>query len=711
MGTLVDFSPAHEVVGKEDAERVAQETANAPKKVVLGQLGAHLEDRWQVAKASKVSVEERFLKGLRARRREYSPQMLAALRQMYGAEYVPVYAPIIETKCNAAESWVREIFFQKGERPWDLDPTPMPELPPSILANVEQSVRMALMQKAMMGGMEVETDDELMALEDAAQTVMPDAIARTQKVIYDLAKKSAEQVGKKIEDMFEEGGWSAALSKCIYDIVTFGTMIMKGPIIQRDIVRVRDFNPLTSKWESKIDYRLRENWQRVNPFDMYPLPGTITPKRGDFFEVIHMSRKDISDMLGVPGWDQEAVKNVLRDYRSGGLREWKATDSERLSLEGKESTDLHEDDGIDCLEFHGSAPGSMLRQWGMSRAEVPELEREYDIVAWKIGPHILKAIINQDELGGRPYYTAGFREIPDSFWHTSVPELAESAQSLGNAVFRAISLNIGLAAGPQIEVDIERLAQGEALRIWPNRVWKATNQQLREGQAVNFFQPQIIAAPLMEVFELCLRMADEDTGVPRYAHGDPKTSGAGETSSGLAMLLSQSAKGIKMVVKNIDDGVVAESVEYAYQYLMQYEGNMNVIGDLRAVATGSYALMAREQQSIRRTEFLVNTANPFDMEVLGVKGRAELLRQALKSLDIDPEKVLKDEQELEQMATAMPPSQPPKNDAGMVGAGLPTPDGLTPGAPPPAPAEVDSAAQPVAGRDNQLFQSQAGVTP
>jgi hypothetical protein len=97
------------------------------------------------------------------------------------------------------------------------------------------------------------------------------------------------------------------------------------------------------------------------------------------------------------------------------------------------------------------------------------------------------------------------------------------------------------------------------------------------------------------------------------------------------------------------------------------------------------------------------------MEVLGTSGRAELLRQALKSLDIDPAKVIRDEKELESMAGGMPGNVPPKNAAGLLEGA--TPDRLTPGAPVPAAVETDAAGVPVAGRDNQAFESAPGVTP
>jgi hypothetical protein len=702
---MIEFKPASKIVKEEEN---AEESLNQEERdIILSQLDAALTSKWEIAKTSKQITENQFLDNLRMRRREYTPQMQAALKQMFGQEYEAVYAPVVETKCSAAESWVKEIFFQKGERPWELEPTPMPELPESIQRVVEFNVRTAMEMRAQaeaqMGGV---APDPVM-MEEAITSMMPQAQERVGKVLEKLAKDAAENVSKKIEDMFVEGEWNEALNQCIYDIVTFGTMIMKGPFLEREVIRKRVFDPETGRWIPQLEERLKEYWARVNPFDIYPMPGTTSTQKGDFFEVLRFTRKDLSDMLDVDGWDQDAVREVLKAYREGGHVEWKTTDQERILLEGKESSDMYESDTIECLKFHGSVPGQMLLDWGMGSKDVPDAEREYDIVAWKIGPWIIKATINPDPLGSRPYFTAGFREVPDSFWHVGVPELAEGAQKLANAVFRSISINVGIASGPQIEVDVDRLKPGEKFTMWPFRVWKATNQQLREGRAVEFFQPQIVTGPLMEVFEFCLRMADEDTGVPRYTHGEPK--GTPETASALSMLMSQSAKGIKTVVKNIDEGVVAESVEYAYNYLMQYDDDIEAIGDLKSVATGSYALMAREQQAIRRTEFLVQTANPFDMEVLGTSGRAELLRQALKSLDIDPAKVIRDEKELESMAGGMPGNVPPKNAAGLLEGA--TPDRLTPGAPVPAAVETDAAGVPVAGRDNQAFESAPGVTP
>jgi N-acetylglutamate synthase/N-acetylornithine aminotransferase len=52
-------------------------------------------------------------------------------------------------------------------------------------------------------------------------------------------------------------------------------------------------------------------------------------------------------------------------------------------------------------------------------------------------------------------------------------------------------------------------------------------------------------------------------------------------------------------------------------------------------------MVAKESAQVRLNEFLIGTANPIDMQIVGLDGRAELLRHAVKRLDIpNPDKVV-----------------------------------------------------------------------
>ena len=58
--------------------------------------------------------------------------------------------------------------------------------------------------------------------------------------------------------------------------------------------------------------------------------------------------------------------------------------------------------------------------------------------------------------------------------------------------------------------------------------------------------------------------------------------------------------------------------------------------------------MAREAAQVRRTEFLAATANPVDMQIMGVEGRAAVLRETAKTLQMDTDKVVPDTDTLRQ---------------------------------------------------------------
>ena len=53
-------------------------------------------------------------------------------------------------------------------------------------------------------------------------------------------------------------------------------------------------------------------------------------------------------------------------------------------------------------------------------------------------------------------------------------------------------------------------------------------------------------------------------------------------------------------------------------------------------------MVAKEQQMIRRNELLATTNNPVDLQIMGIEGRAALLRESVKSLDIPIDDVVPD---------------------------------------------------------------------
>ncbi len=641
---------------------------------VLSSLAGHIRTKWEQAKKHKFPVEQEMLKSKRARKGEYEPEKLAAMRAMYTAAYNPGFMPITETKCMATEALIKDIIIQPDTPPYDLKPTPIPEIPPSITQNIKESIYQGVLNAAMQEAAAMGQPLDFQAIKMRAEAYLPDIKERIDREIKKHARKAAEKMKLKISDQFAEGGWDREFNKTIYDVVTYKAGFLKGPSQRKETVITRTLNE-SGMWETKTEERITSKYERRSPFNIYPMPGVTDIDDGGLFDKISLSAKQLSNLIGVPYYKEEAIREVLRQYRVGGLNEWTTIESDKNILGNKGSTV----EDIDCLEFWGTIQGQMLLDWGIGEDEAPDPEKEYDVCVWLIGTQIIKAMINPDSLGKKPFSKASLVEDPDSFWGKGIPELIAAIQEICNTVGRYIVLNVAYGALPQTEVDIDRVdAVGNP---YPGKLWRSTNSQMRTGKAINFYQPSMVTDQLIQVYEWGMKQADEHSGIPRFAMGSPQVGGV-RTSTGQSMMLNQSTKVLKAFVKNLD-GLIVGSVERQYYFNLEYEDDIGLIGDTKVVAKGSSSLMAKEQQAIRLGEFLDRTNNPVDMGIIGMEGRRGLLRESAKPLGIDVDKVVSADEELDGYMQAIQGQQ------GRPGSQLLGPDGA-----------------PIVGQDNNLFKGQ-----
>jgi hypothetical protein len=143
----------------------------------------------------------------------------------------------------------------------------------------------------------------------------------------------------------------------------------------------------------------------------------------------------------------------------------------------------------------------------------------------------------------------------------------------------------------------------------------------------------------MGVFNQFAKQADEVTGIPNYVYGSSNVSGAGRTASGLSMLMDNASKGIKQAVANIDK-IVSGIVQRLYLHNMMFDDDVYIKGDFKVVAKGAIGLIHKETLQMRRNEFLMATANPIDSQIVGPEGRAYILREVARGLQMDTEKLV-----------------------------------------------------------------------
>jgi hypothetical protein len=118
------------------------------------------------------------------------------------------------------------------------------------------------------------------------------------------------------------------------------------------------------------------------------------------------------------------------------------------------------------------------------------------------------------------------------------------------------------------------------------------------------------------------------------------------------MLMGSAGKGIRQVIMHIDMDVIGPAVEAQYDWNMRYIDDDSIKGDCTTTPKGAIQLATKEQLNVRRVEFLQATANPMDSQIVGIPGRAAILREVAKGLNMPVDDIIPSKEKLEQMQAA-----------------------------------------------------------
>jgi len=600
---------------------------------VIQGLAAHVRTRWDSARTAKRTLEDRMLQCLRQRNGEYDPEKLQEIREQGGSD---IYINLTSVKCRAATSWLRDTLLGSGsDKPWAIAGTPNPDMPPEIMQELQARLANELMVHIQQGGMQPSPSElRTMALQ------MKDEAER------EMREQSADRVSRmerKMEDQLLEGGWYKAFNEFLDDIVTFPYAVLKGPIKRKRKTLQWQNNALVPVEE------IRNEWERVDPFMLYWAPWSWDLGDGYVIERHRLTAEALQALIDVPGYNNDAIRTILNDFGTMGMKQWLWSDSSKAEAEGKDVTESSiTGDLVDALQLWDSVKGSLLLEWGLTEKEIPDPALSYPCEVWLIGNVVIRAVLNYDPLGRKPYYLTSYENLPGSVDGKGVTDLCRDAQAMVNASGRALANNMGISSGPQVGINISRLPAGEDISdMHPWKIWQFSSSDYGDNSPpITFFQPNSNANELMAVFEKFSARADEDTMIPRYMTGE-NTPGAGRTSSGLSMLISNAGKGIKQVISNIDKNVITPAIERLYQDNLRYSKDPDLIGDVNVVATGASSLVIKEAEAVRRNEFLQVVLNsPVAQQIVGMDGTAELLRDQAKNLSGNTDRIVPDRQQL-----------------------------------------------------------------
>jgi hypothetical protein len=136
--------------------------------------------------------------------------------------------------------------------------------------------------------------------------------------------------------------------------------------------------------------------------------------------------------------------------------------------------------------------------------------------------------------------------------------------------------------------------------------------------------------------------------LPSYTHGDAGQQ-LNKTATGMSILMGNANVALKSTLKNVDDYLIIPLIQSLYHWNMEWSDNEKAKGDLNVTARGSTSLIQREVRSQRLLQFMSLISNPMDV---AITKRKELLTEIAKSMDINPDEVIKTDKELQIEAQA-----------------------------------------------------------
>ncbi len=659
---------------------------------------ALLQDRYSLAEDARSQDEGRWITGYHNYRGLYPKNV-----RFRESEKSKVFVKITKTKVLAAFGQLVDVIFGSNKFPIGISETKVPEgslehahldisnpLPgiettPAELGSEEEIVLEEENPfdvgyegdgKVLRAGATFRTGkfDELEEEAEDQGMLRPGLLPTPQTMEISPAQKAARRMEKLIHDQIEESNGSSEIRNALFESALFGTGIVKGPF---------NFNKTLNRWDedetgertySPVDVRV-PRIEFVSIWDFFPDPNATNISECEYIFHRHkLNRSQLRALSRMPYFDKDAIRTCLsmgpnyvqKDY------EHELKDDQRGQEYGSGQ--------FEVLEYWGIMDAEYAREVGMELADDVDDLDEVQINAWVCNGQLLRTVVNPFTPHRLPYHSFSYEKNPYSFFGIGVAENMDDSQKIMNGHARMAIDNLALSGSLIFDVDESALVGGQSMEVYPGKVFR--RQAGMPGQAIHGVKFPNVTNENMMMFDKFRQLADEQTGIPSYSHGQTGVQSMTRTASGMSMLLGAASLNIKTVIKNLDDFLLKPLGESYFQWNMQFlEDKLGVVGDLEVKATGTNSLMQKEVRSQRLTTFLQTVQNPAVAPFVKI---SKLISELAYSLELDPDELLNNPDEAAIMANIIGMQNAGQTTGEAIGPAGAQPPGMgaAPGAPP-----------------------------
>jgi len=617
---------------------------------IKSNLAGLVEARFTDSKIAKDSDENRWMTAYHNFRGLYPKNV-----KFRESEKSRVFIKVTKTKVLAAYGQLIDVIFGTGKFPIGVAHTPLPEgiseymhlddqAAPGIEANAtpkkeerpEEGVGYAGDGRVLKPGATINSGkgifEDFEKNENLTFTEGPSPVPETLEI--SPAKEAARNMEKLIHDQIDESSGSTEMRNAIFESALFGTGIVKGPF---------NFNKTLHKWEDNegsreytpVSIRV-PRIEFVSVWDFFPDPNATSIEECEYIVHRHkLNKSQLRALRKMPYFNEDAIRDCMMlgpNYTEEDY-EYELKDDQRMANMGASR--------FEVLEYWGLMDAEYAKDVGIELPEEVDILDEIQINAWICNGLVLRAVVNPFTPHRIPYNAFPYERNPYSFFGVGVAENMNDSQQIMNGHARMAIDNLALSGSVIFDVDETMLVGGQSMEIYPGKVFR--RQSGMQGQAIHGLKFPNTSQENLMMFDKFRQLADEQTGIPSYSHGQTGVQSMTRTASGMSMLLGAASLNIKTVVKNLDDFLLKPLGKAYFQWNMQFfEGELKTKGDLEIKAMGTNSLMQKEVRSQRLTMFLQTAQNP---AVAPFVKMSKLISELAYSLDLDPDEILNDPEE------------------------------------------------------------------
>ena len=566
-----------------------------------------VQEKFQEAREYRRDYEQHWLEAYDAYRGKY-PSKISKANEL--ANERGIFVNQTRRKVNSAKIKINTLLFEDGKVPFSITPSRKPRFyPPDIQAPPDR----------------------------------PD-------ILQDAILERSKQMEFKIRDILERTNYNEQVQHAIHELCLYGTGCTKG--VQLEYKNFPVYSTVTTpenliSIESFLEQELMPTCKFVSIWNVFPSPEANSGEDADyviqrsFLSKIQLRKLAKNGEGFLPGVLDEVIEDeigIASGYDdSEHPKQYNETSGNRLKK-------------FEVLEFWGRLDGKDLE--GHIPIESGDMPEAIPVVITVIGNKVVKIAENpfDDTL---PFHFCNWQKNPESIWGDGIYYAIRDAQAILNFSYAMMVEGKSLSAAPLTVIDPNAFEPGtDTEQIYPGKQFR-----VKPGASVrdSFSSVQIpdVTNGLLAVIQQLEREADLDSGQTSIGYGDMSPAQT-KTATGMSILNSNANRQTADVVRSVSS-MITKNISAIYRWLMVDSTDMTIKGDYEAISTGYEQYVAKEVHNTQLINFLQVVGQM--PEVKQYLKQEAFSRPLLRAFNMEPDKVLKTEEEVTQEMQAQQQAQ------------------------------------------------------